>query len=226
MKKLTLILSIVISIILLTGCNPETMMSYKLNDKLPRLTDVKVVADNTAVGFEWQPLYKKGIEGINIYRTEPNAYTNSTTKQLTKIATINNPFASHYVDRGLKQNSIYTYTFTTIKGGYESAHGKIIEVKTLPPLPKVTFFQGVQKSKHIIKLIWRPHPDKRVKMYKVERSLNGAKWTWVQTLDNRLMVEYIDIYVNPGNKYQYRVIAVGFDGSYSFPSDIVTINAR
>jgi len=212
--------------ILLTGCNPKAMMSYKLNDKLPKLNDVKVVADSTAIGFEWQPIYKRGLDGINIYRTEPNAYANSTTKQLTKIATIDNPFASHYVDRGLKQNSAYTYTFTTIKGNYESAHGKIIDIKTLPLLPKVTFFQGVQKSKHIIKLIWRPHPDKRIKMYKVERSLNGAKWTWVATLDNRLMVEYIDIYVNPANRYQYRVIAVGFDGSYSVPSDIVTINAR
>jgi fibronectin type 3 domain-containing protein len=202
------------------------MMSYKLNDKLPKLTEVKAVADSTAIGFEWQPLYKKGLDGINIYRTEPNAYANSTTKQLTKIATIDNPFASHYVDRGLKQNSSYTYTFTTIKGDYESAHGKIIEIKTLPPLPKITFFQGLQKSKHVIKLIWRPHPSKKVKMYKVERSLNGAKWTWVATLENRLMVEYVDIYVNPGNRYQYRVIAVGFDGSYSIPSDIVTINAR
>jgi len=226
MKRLTLILSISILIMLMSGCNPQTMVSYQLNDKLPRLNDVKVVADNTAIGFEWQPLYKKGLEGVNIYRSEPNIYANSNTKRLTKVATIDNPFASHYVDTGLKQNSSYTYTFTTIKGGYESAHGKIIDVKTLPPLPKVTFFQGVQKSPHVVKLIWRPHPNKKVKMYKIERSLNGAKWVWVSTIKNRLMVEYIDRYVKPHNRYQYRVIAVGFDGSYSIPSDIVTINAR
>jgi len=40
------------------------------------------------------------------------------------------------------------------------------------------------------------------------------------------MAEYIDIYVNSGNRYQYRVIAIGFDGSYSIPSDILTINAK
>jgi fibronectin type 3 domain-containing protein len=219
-------LSIAISIIFLTGCNPQTMMTYQLNNNLPRLNNVKVVADNTAVGFEWQPLYKKGLDGVNIYRTEPNAYANSSTKRLTKIATVNNPFASHYVDTNLKQNSTYTYTFTTIKGGYESAHGKIISIKTLPMLPKVTFFQGAQKAKSVIKLIWRPHPDKRVKMYKIEKSINGSKWAWVETLNNRLMVEYIDMYVKPKNKYQYRIIAVGFDGSYSIPSDIVTIYTK
>jgi len=226
MRRLTLILLIAISIILLTGCNPKAMMSYHLNDKLPKLDNVKAIADSTAVGFEWQPIIKKGLDGINIYRTEPNAYANSTTKQLSKIATIDNPFALHFVDTNLKQNSAYTYTFTTIKDGYESAHGKIINIKTLPPLSKVTFFQGAQKANHIIKMIWRPHPDKRVKFYRVERSLNGKKWVIVARLDNRLMAEYIDIYVNPGNRYQYRIIAIGFDGSYSIPSNILTINAK
>jgi fibronectin type 3 domain-containing protein len=202
------------------------MINYKLDDRLPKLHGVKAIASNTYVGFEWQPVSKKGLDGINIYRTAPNAYANSTTKQLTKIATINSPFASHYVDSGLQQNSYYTYTFTTIQGGYESAHGQILEVKTLPPLPKVTFFQGAQRARNIIKLIWRPHPDKRVKMYKVERSVNGAKWTWIGTLNNRMMVEYLDKFVEPANRYQYRIIAVGFDGSYSLPSNVVTITAR
>jgi fibronectin type 3 domain-containing protein len=202
------------------------MINYKLDDRLPKLNSVRAIASNTAVGFEWQPLSKRGLDGINIYRTRPNVYANSTTKQLTKIATINSPFASHYVDTGLEQNSHYTYTFTTIRGEYESVHGKVIDIKTLPPLPKVTFFQGVQRAVNIIKLIWRPHPDKRVKMYRVERSVNGGKWTWIGTLKNRMMVEYLDKFVQPNNQYQYRIIAVGFDDSYSMPSDIVRINAR
>jgi len=226
MRRLTLILLMAISMILLTGCNPKTMMSYQLNDKLPKLNNVKTVVDTTAVGFEWQPVIKRGLDGINIYRTEPNAYTNSSTKQLTKIATVDNPFASHFVDKGLRQNSTYTYTFTTIKDGYESTYGKVIDVKTLTPLAKVNFFQGVQRANHIIKMIWRPHPDKRVEFYKILRSVNGQKWVEVARVDNRLMAEYIDIYVNSGDRYQYRVIAVGFDGSYSVPSDILTINAK
>jgi len=226
MKKLTQLSLMVILPLLMTGCNPKTMVNHKLDLKLPKLHDVTAIADSTAVGFEWQPLASKGLDGINIYRTEANSYRGSGTKQLTKIATISSPFASHYVDGGLKQNSTYTYTFTTIRGGYESAHGKIIEIKTLPFLSPVSFFQGTQKTKRIVKLIWRPHPDKRVKMYKVERSLDSSNWKWVGTLKNRMMVEYIDTYVASGHKYQYRVIAVGFDGSISKPSSVVTINAR
>ncbi|MCK4441437.1 MAG: hypothetical protein KAU90_05485 [Sulfurovaceae bacterium] len=226
MRRLNLILLIVISIILLTGCNPKNMMSYQLNNNLPKLNNIKTVVDNTAVGFEWQPVIKNRLDGVNIYRTEANAYTNSTTKELTKIATIDNPFASHFVDTGLKQNSTYTYTFTTIKDGYESPHGKIINIKTLPMLPKVTFFQGAQKANHIIKIIWRPHPDKRVKFYRIDRSVNGQKWVEMGRVNNRLMAEYIDVYIKAGNRYQYRVTAIGFDGSYSIPSNILTINAR
>ena len=226
MRRLNLRLLIAILTLLLTGCNPNTMLNYKLDNSLPKLNSVKVIASNTAVGFEWQPVSKKGLDGINIYRTKPNLYAHSTTKELVKIATINSPFASHFVDTGVLQDSYYTYTFTTIRGEYESAHGKVIEVKTLPPLPKVTFFQGVQKATNIIKLIWRPHPDKRVKMYKIERSVNGGKWTWIGTVKNRMMVEYLDKYVQSGNRYQYKVTAVGFDDSYSLPSNILTINAR
>jgi len=203
------------------------MLNYKLDNRLPKLNSVKVIASNTAIGFEWQPISKQGLDGVNIYRTAPNLYAdNSSKKHLVKIATINNPFASHFVDTGLLQNSYYTYTFTTIKGEYESEHGRIIEIKTLPPLPKIAFFQGVQKTKNIIKLIWRPHPDKRVKMYKIERSVNGSEWRWIGTVKNRMMVEYLDRYVKSGNRYQYRVIAVGFDDSYSLPSNILTIDAR
>jgi fibronectin type 3 domain-containing protein len=202
------------------------MINYELDSRLPKLNSVKTIASNTSVAFEWKPLSSRGLDGVNIYRTEPNVYANNTTKQLVKIATINSPYASHYVDTGLTQNSNYSYTFTTIKGDYESSHGKVIEVKTLPPLPKITFFQGVQKRTDIIKLIWRPHPDIRVKMYKVERSVNGGKWAWVGTLKNRMMVEYLDKYIKSGNRYQYRVTAVGFDDSYSIPSDTLTITAK
>jgi len=226
MKKSTLILLMVTLGLLLSGCNPNTMMTHELDPKLPRVMEVKAIADRTAIGFEWQPLYLQGVEGINIYRTDANAYANSRTKQLKKIATVSNPFASHYVDTGLQQNSHYTYTFRTIKGAYESTNGKIIEIKTLPPLEPVSFFQGMQKSKNTIKLIWRPHPDKRVKMYKIEKRINGKDWKWVGTLDHRMMVEYIDSYVAGGNTYQYRIIAVGFDDSFSKPSQPVTIVAR
>jgi len=211
----------------LTGCNPNSMITYEVDRSLPTLKGVKYIVSNTAIGFEWQPVYKAHLDGINIYRSEPTSHSlSSTTKELTKIATIPSPFASHYVDTNLKQNSYYTYTFTTIKGGRESLHGEVLEIKTLPPLPKITFFKGAQKAKNLIKLLWRPHPDKRVKEYRIERSVNGDRWTHIGTAYNRMMAEFLDNSIISGNKYQYRIVAIGCDGSYSVPSNILTIVAR
>jgi len=227
MKRLTQISLTTILLLLLTGCNPTTLLNNEqLDPNLPKLDNVKAIPSNTTVAFEWQPMARKGVTGFNIYRTEGNTYVNSATKQLTKVGTVHDRFASHYVDKGLSQNSTYTYTFTTLRGGFESAHGKVIDVKTLPLLEVVTFFQGFQKARNTIKLIWRPHPDMRIKMYKVERSTNGGEWKWIDSVKQRMMSEYIDNGIAPGNKYTYRVIAVGFDDSFSKPSKSVAIQAR
>jgi len=226
MRKLTLTSLTAISLLLLNGCNPAAMVTHQLDPNLPKLNNVKAVTSNTSVAFEWQPVAAKQLDGINIYRTTSNAYVNSPQKELIKVGAVNSPFASHYVDTGLAQNSAYTYTFTTVKGGFESAHGQVINVKTKPPFDPITFFQGFQKAPNTIKLIWRPHTNKMVKMYKVEKSINGEKWKWIASVENRMMSEYIDTYVAPGFNYTYRIIAVGFDDSISRPSKVISIHAR
>ena len=226
MKKLTLTSLTAISLLFLNGCNPAAMVNHQLDPNLPKLNNVKSVTSNTSVAFEWQPVASKHLDGINIYRTVKNSYVNSQQKELTKVATVNNAFASHYVDTGLAQNSAYTYTFTTVRGGFESAHGQIINVNTKPAFAAITFFQGFQKASNTIKLIWRPHNNQLVKMYRVEKSINGEKWKWIASVKNRMMSEYIDTYVAPGFNYTYRIIAVGFDDSISKSSKVISIHAR
>jgi len=227
MKRLNQISLTTILLLLLTGCNPTGMLNNEqLDPSLPKLIKVQAVPDHTSVAFEWQSLAKSGITGFNIYRTDSNNYVNSPTKQLKKVGTIYDRFATHYVDSGLKQNSNYTYTFTTLRNGFESAHGKILNIKTLAEFDPVTFFQGFQKSQNTIKLIWRPHANKKVSWYKIERSDNASQWNWVGTVKKRMMSEYIDNKVVPGVTYSYRVVAVGFDDSYSKPSTQVSILAR
>ena len=229
MKRLMQISLTAILLLLLNGCNPSALANMgneQLDPTLPKLDNARAIPSNTSVAFEWQPMARKGVQGYNIYRTQTNQYVNSPTKELEKIATIRNRFASHYVDTGLQQNSTYTYTFTTLRDGFESPHGKVISIKTLPPFPAVTFLKGYQKAINTIKLLWRPHTDMRVKMYKIERSMNGGEWKWIGTVKHRMMSEYIDSSVAPSNSYTYRVIAVGFDDSFSKPSSNVTIQTR
>lgn len=224
MRRSTLLLLTAISLLLLNGCNPSTMMQYQLDPNLPKLSGVTAVPSNTSVALEWQPITQG--DGVNIYRTQKDQYANSPTKELLKVGRANSQFASHYVDTGLEQSGIYTYTFSITNGGYESQHGQVLTVTTLPPFEAVTFFQAFQRASNTIKLIWRPHADLRVKMYKIEKSINAGEWKWIGTAENRMMSEYIDTYVAPNNTYTYRVVAVGFDGSVSNFSDLVTIYAR
>ncbi|CAA6805788.1 MAG: Putative fibronectin domain-containing lipoprotein [uncultured Sulfurovum sp.] len=227
MKKLTQISLMAILLLLLTGCNPSSMLNNEqLDPSLPKLNDVQAVPSSTSVAFEWKSMVNEGVTGLNIYRTDTNQYVNSSTKQLKKIGTVHDRFATHFVDTQLKQNSSYTYTFTTVKNNFESAHGKVINVKTLAPFDPVTFFQGFQKTRSTIKLIWRPHPNKQVSWYKVERSVNSGEWKWVGTVKERMMSEYIDNGIVAGNMYTYRVIAIGFEHSFSKPSVIVSIQSR
>ncbi len=227
MKRLTQLLLITILLNLLVGCSATSMLnSEQLDPSLPKLNEVTAIPNHTSVAFEWKSLAKKGITGFNVYRTGSNEYLNSSIKQLKKVATIYNRFSTHYVDTGLKQGSTYTYTFTTLKDGFESAHGKIINIKTLPPFDPITFFQAFQKSRNTIKLIWRPHSNPKVSWYKIERSLNAGEWKWIGTVKERMMSEYIDTTIAPGNSYTYRVIAMGFDDSFSRPSVNLSIQSR
>ena len=66
----------------------------------------------------------------------------------------------------------------------------------------------------------------RVKMYKIERSINGGEWRWIDSVKHRMMSEYIDARIEPANSYTYRVTAVGFDDSLSKPSKPIAILAR
>jgi len=221
-------LSSMVILLLLSGCANviSNSYTYEINKELPKLTNIKSVSNNTSIAFEWQPVSSLKLDGVSIYRSAPNALAINNQKELTKIATITNPFASHYVDKDLQQNSNYTYTFTTLKGIYESTYGEILDVKTLPSLEEVTFFQGTQKASNMIKIIWRPHSDIRIKSYKIERSLNGAEWKWIDSVNDRMLCEYVDTTIVPYNRYQYRVIAIGFDGSFSKPSPIVSIDSK
>ena len=227
MKKLTQVSSMAILLLSLLGCSSTALLNNEqLDPSLPKLNDVKAVANHTSVAFEWKSLAQKGITGLNIYRTDTNAYVNSPTKQLTKVGTIRNRFTTHYVDIKLRQGSAYTYTFTSVKNGFESPHGKVINIKTLPAFDAVAFFQGFQKTVKTIKLIWRPHSNLKISWYRVERQMNGAEWKWIGTVKERMMSEYIDDTIIAGNQYTYRVIAIGFENSFSKPSPIVSILSR
>jgi len=74
----------------------------------------------------------------------------------------------------------------------------------------------------MVKIVFRPHPNERVKGYYIERfNDKDSKWERIADLQPRLRAEYIDKDLVDGKVYRYRVIAYTFDGLLSHPSRVI-----
>jgi len=145
-------------------------------------------------------------------------------KKWIEIATIKNPYKSIYVDTNLKPAHIYKYKIATFnKNGIPSLAKEVI-ISTLPPLSPVIPLEAKPLTKGKIKLIFRPHPNERVKEYIIERfNDQKAKWEKLVILKPRLNVEYIDSGLKDGKIYKYRIFAKSFDGIKSLPSKTILV---
>jgi len=207
MKKLTLTLW-TLSLVIFNGCGGiKGMMLYKVDPTLKSINNVQALATQSSVGFEWQTIEDKRVRGVNIYRGTPTQGRQS----LKRIGSAANRYATHFVDRRVKPNTSYIYTFTTFALGKESKYGSVVKVKTAPALKGVSFFKAYDVAPKAVKLLWSPHSNKSISRYVIERSVNGGAWRFVANVKGRLMVEYIDTFVRRGNSYKYRIFAKSYD---------------
>ncbi|MBE0495936.1 MAG: fibronectin type III domain-containing protein [Campylobacterales bacterium] len=192
-----------------------------IDPNLPIVENIKTIPDMTDVGFEWTPQYDEGVEGYYLYRGTGEG-------ALTRIATINDRYTSHYVDSGLIPETLYHYrmsTFTASK--QESTPSAVVSAQTRPLLDSVPFVQAIVGLPSRVKLLWRPHPYERVESYIVERNeLNSASWSRVAQVRGRLNAEYIDTGLKDNHMYRYRVMVRTFDGIISKPSDIIEAKTK
>jgi hypothetical protein len=222
MKKLTLLLSVVV-LLGLNGCGAvKGLLIYDTDPTLKPINNVHALATMNAVGFEWERLKQKRLHGINIYRglAKERFLPNQHVKH---IGTVDNRYATHFVDTHVKPNTAYLYTFTTFYMGKESKHGKVLKVKTPATFKGVSFVQAYKVAPYVVKLLWQPHSNESVNSYVIERSVNGGEWKFVAQVEGRLMVEYIDSYIQPTHRYQYRILAKRYDGIVSRPSPVTKI---
>ena len=221
MKKSTLLLS-TLYLLFLSACSSgiKGVMIYDIDPTLNPVNDVKILAMQNSVGFEWNKVVDKRVRGINIYRAIPKTMGNQTFR---RIGSSSNRYATHFVDSNVKPNSQYLYTLTTFTLGKESKHGKVHRVETKEALYAVSFEKAYALNNKVIKLLWKPHADKSINSYIVERSVNNGKWEYVVKLDGQLMVEYVDTFVHSGNSYRYRVIAKAYNNIMTKPSRVIEV---
>ena len=209
---------------LLSGCNGiQSFVTVGVDASLPTIQQVKVLVEKGSVGFEWPAINDTRVKGINVYRADP---ARGTKQKLYKIAVIADHFATHYVDRTVQPNRRYYYTFATYDLLHESAHGKILKIKTASPYKAVAFAKVYLRASGVVKVLWKPHPNPRIAGYIIQRKrLDGGdgKWHFLANVSGRLMPEYIDNSAAKEHRYSYRVIARSTNGTLSVPSQAATV---
>jgi len=191
---------------------------------LPKVVNITKAVDRSSIGFEWKSLaHYTNITGINIYR----AKARPGLKQVyTKIASIPNRFATHYVDTSIEANTKYFYTFTTYSGLSESLYGEIVPVKTPPPYRKVKVASAEVVFKDTVKILWIPSPEPQIYKYKIFRQKDNLPWIYLNTVKGRLYPEYIDTTAFRGHTYSYRVVAYDANGMPSVISEPLIVKVK
>ena len=218
--RIACLTSLLAASLALSGCadalsSVTSLTAVKTDPSMPTIKGVKTIVDRTSVGFEWQPITDKRVEGIDVYRA---LATGAKEEKYVKIATIPNRYATHFVDTTIRPSTTYDYTFKTFGVLFGSAPGQIVRVKTAPPMPAVNLVKAYQPDSGVVKLLWTPHRDPRIVDYLIQRRLDGGPWKYLDTVKGRLSPEYIDMSPARGHRYGYRVIARSADKIMSLPS--------
>ena len=231
MKNLMKTILLTTSILLLSGCtnvmdsiNPPTKPKVDNSIEVVNYNSIRTIPDMINVGFEWEKVNDPRVIGYNFYRTE----IDKGSKELKLVKVIDNKYATHYVDKGLEPKTRYAYQISSrIAGGIESKTTDAYIVQTLPRIVPVDFVQAISNLPNSVKLVWNPHPDKRVGYYRIEKyNTLINQWILLKTIKNRLQVEYLDTGLDNNTSYKYRVKAFSFDDVESAPSKVVVAKTK
>jgi len=224
---LQIALSSALALSFFSGCTPEPAPQEKKEQLDPTLPIVQInghLSDMKAIAFEWQSIPDPRVEGIYVYRATAGAEAD----KLTRIATVQSRFVTHFVDENVEPSSSYLYRFTTFnKEGAQSTGSETVTAETMPVLTSVSFFSSIDNLPRSAKLIWRPHTNPKVKGYQIERqSVEDPEWKSIDNVNGRLSAEYIDTGLKDNSVYKYRLRAVTYDKIVSTPSEIVTVTTK
>lgn len=228
MKLLRLTTLLTASLLIFSGCGgitPKPKDEVVIDDTLPiiELTRNGVFADMNSVAFEWKSIEDPRVKGIYIYKDVVSG-KNADESKGNFYKSIESRFQTHFLDKEITPDTKYNYVFKTFSANAESKPSQIVSVKSLPVLESVSWIQSITGMPRSAKIIWRPHPNKIVESYIVERStLSDPEWSKLDTVDGRLNAEYIDTDLKDSTVYKYRVRVKTFDGIVSNPSQSVKV---
>ncbi|MEA3513220.1 MAG: hypothetical protein U9R37_06425 [Campylobacterota bacterium] len=221
MKKLIVNTLLIGSLIVFSGCEkkPNTPIKPKIDNSLPVVDAkyIKMIPDITAVALEWKKIDISKAKGYHIIRADMQK-----DGKFKRVATINNKYTTHYLDKDLNPNSKYGYKIALHSlEGFEGVASKTVAISTLPNMKSVSLIETIDGLPRQIKILWRPHHSSRVSKYIIERtSPTQPKWKQIAVVEDRYNVEYIDDDLGDNDIYMYRIKVVTFDGIVSDSSEI------
>ncbi len=213
--------------IFFSGCGLKTPSpNATIDDSLPviSMSANPVIVDSGSIAIEWQVVNDPRVEGIFVYRAVNGEAINSAKNY---IDTIPNRFSTHYVDTKIEPSTQYNYYFRAYSKDHESRDSSIISATSMPQMESVSWIHATGGMPRAVKILWRPHPNEKVKGYVIERrTLQNDKWSKIATVNGRLSVEYLDEKLEDKFTYIYRIKALAYDGKLSLPSSEVSVSTK
>jgi len=225
MKLWTLVTLCTASLLILSGCaiKPTPKKDAVIDESLPtvKLTKNGTIVDINAIALEWERIEDPRVQGIYIYKINLDDVKENQNEYYD---TVENRFATHYLDTNIKASSKYGYYFKTFSEKAESRKSDVTTIASLPPLESVSWIHSIESMPRSAKIIWRPHVNQKVKSYIIQRkTLEEDSWKDIATVEGRLNAEYIDKNLKDNFTYKYRIRALTFDNLLSNPSQEVKV---
>lgn len=199
---------------------PEVQKNATIDLKLETAQNINFISDLSSASFEWNRFNNKKIKAIKVYR-------GLNPKKMKHVATIKSPFATHFLDVGLKPRTQYYYAFNTQTKTHFSKMSELIPVKTQDNIAPIMLIDAISDLPRQVKLIFKPNSDTRVTGYLIERKApKDKKFKKIARIQGRLNAEYIDTGLLDYTNYQYRVYGYTYDNFYTYPTSVVKARTR
>ena len=229
MKNYLAILSLV-GLLVLSGCSSKRFANLnKIRDiRVPFLNNLKkdpylvppeissLKSSLTEVSIYWRYNSTNRTAGFRIFRLSPKS------KKYILIKTIADQYARNYVDKHLKEGTVYKYkisVYTKDKRVSRLSPEKSIATKAILQRPKLTATKNLINK---IKLLWSLDINKEdLDYYQIVRSKDRIHWRNLATIKKTLQTEYIDDGLRAGDGYYYAIYGVTHDGVKTKASNIV-----
>ena len=195
--------------------NLPELSSYKLDQSLPMVTNIKYRSSSSEVVLEWTPVQSREIDGYRVFRY------NNLDKKYELVGSKSDRTSSHFVDNKLLPNRLYQYRISSFtKDGRVSNATPPITTQTKQNIPAVSGLKAQSDLPNKIKLSWDIYShNSAIQRYIIQRSEKQPQWDNIGSADDSLSVEYFDYRVISGKTYFYRVIAMAHN-SINAPASI------